>query len=73
MTTVYKIVVASHLLPAGEFKGHLKTDTFVAANETDSYKWWAVNVGTFEKDFTRIVSLSLRRTSYVTFADRRDR
>jgi hypothetical protein len=59
VTTVYKLVAASHLLPAGDFKGHLETVTFIAANETESHKWWAVNVGTFEKDFTRIVSPEL--------------
>jgi hypothetical protein len=30
----YKLVAAPHLLPAGDFKGHLETVTFIAANET---------------------------------------
>ena len=57
----YKLVAAPHLLPAGDFKGHLETVTFVAASDTDpqTHKWWAVDVGTFEKDFTRIVSPEL--------------
>jgi hypothetical protein len=55
----YKLVATPHLLPAGDFKGHLDTVTFIAANETQTHKWWAVNVGTFEKDFTKIVSPEL--------------
>jgi hypothetical protein len=55
----YKLVAAPQLLPAGDFQGHLETVTFIAANENESHKWWAVNVGTFEKDFTRIVSPEL--------------
>ena len=46
-------------VPAGDFKGHLETVTFIAANENQTHKWWAVNVGTFEKDFTKIVSPEL--------------
>jgi hypothetical protein len=56
---VYKLVAAPHLLPAGDFKGHLETITFIAAPENETHKWWAVNVGTFEKDFTKIVSPEL--------------
>jgi hypothetical protein len=59
MTTMYKLVAAPHLLPAGDFKGHLETVTFIAANEQETHRWWAVNVGTFEKDFSRIVSPEL--------------
>jgi hypothetical protein len=55
----YKLVATPHLLPAGDFKGHLETVTFIAANENQTHKWWAVNVGTFEKDFTKIVSPQL--------------
>jgi hypothetical protein len=33
--------------------------TFIAANEKETHRWWAVNVGTFEKDFSRIVSPEL--------------
>jgi hypothetical protein len=56
---VYKLVAAPHLLPAGDFKGHLEIITFIAASENETHKWWAVNVGTFEKDFTKIVSPEL--------------
>jgi hypothetical protein len=59
MTTVYKLVAAPHLLPAGDFQGHLETVTFIAANESETHKWWAVNVGSFETDFTKIVSPEL--------------
>lgn len=59
MPTVYKLVAAPHLLPGGDFRGYLETVTFIAANETESHKWWAVNVGTFEKDFMKIVSPEL--------------
>ncbi len=59
MTIVYKLVAAPHLLPAGDFKGYLETVTFIAANEKETHRWWAVNVGTFEKDFSRIVSPEL--------------
>ena len=59
MTNLYKLVAAPHLLPAGDFKGHLETVTFIAANEKETHKWWSVNVGTFEKDFSRIVSPEL--------------
>jgi hypothetical protein len=49
-----------------------------ARNEKESHKWRAVNVGTFEKDFTRIVSPELaqnivhrlRQGEIVEFPDR---
>jgi hypothetical protein len=59
MPPIYKLVAAPHLLPEGDFKGHLETVTFIAASENETHKWWAVNVGTFEKDFTKIVSPEL--------------
>jgi hypothetical protein len=59
MPRVYTLVAAPHLLPAGDFQGHLETVTFIATNEHESHKWWAVNVGTFEKDFMKIVSPEL--------------
>jgi hypothetical protein len=59
MPLVYKLIATPHLLPAGDFKGHLETVTFIAANENESHRWWAVNVGTFEKDFTKNVSPEL--------------
>jgi hypothetical protein len=49
------------LLPEGEFMGHLETVTFVAASEVESHKWWAVNVGAFEKNFGQVVSPELAR------------
>ena len=63
MTNVktYKLVAVPFLLPEGEFKGHLETVTFVAASEAESHKWWAVNVGTFERDFSQVVSRELAR------------
>jgi hypothetical protein len=53
---MYKLIAAPHLLPAGDFKGHLETVTFIAANDKETHRWWGVNVGTFEQDFARIVS-----------------
>jgi hypothetical protein len=61
MTARYKLVAVPFPLPEGEFKGHLETVTFVAANEEQSLKWWAVNVGTFESDFRKIVSPEMAR------------
>jgi hypothetical protein len=43
----------------GEFKGHLETVTSVEATENESHKWWSVNVGTFERDFSQVVSPEL--------------
>ncbi len=59
MTKLYKLIAAPHLLLTGDFKGSLETVTFTAAHESESYRGWAVNVGTLEKDFTRIVSPEL--------------
>jgi hypothetical protein len=78
MPPVYKLVAAPHLLPAGDFQGYLETVTFIAANEKESHKWWAVNVGTFENDFMKIVSPELaanimsrlRRGEIVEFPNR---
>lgn len=55
----YKLVAVSFLLREGDFKGHLETVTFIAANENESHRWWSVNVGTYEMDFKRIVSPEL--------------
>ena len=38
MPTEYKLVAAPHLLPAGDFQGHLETVTFIAANEKESHR-----------------------------------
>ena len=59
MPGMYKLVAVPHLLAEGEFKGHLETVTFVAATESESHKWWSVNVGTFERDFSQVVSPEL--------------
>ena len=56
MQPTYKLIAVPFLLHEGDYKGHLETVTFIAASENDTHKWWSVNVGTFEKDFTRIVS-----------------
>jgi hypothetical protein len=63
MSTVYKLVDAAHLRPAGDFKGHFETVTFIAANENESHKWWAVNVGTFERISPRSSHRNSRRIS----------
>ena len=57
----YKLVAVPFLLRGGDFKGHLETVTFIAANEERSHKWWAVNVGTFESDFRKVVSAEMAR------------
>jgi hypothetical protein len=59
--SLYKLVAVPSLLKEGEFKGHLETVTFVAASEKESRKWWSVNVGTYEEDFTKIVSPELAK------------
>jgi len=50
----YKLIAAHHLPPAGDFKGHLETVTFIAESDTDpkTHKWWEVNTD------------RLKRTSY---------
>ena len=61
ITTTYKLVAVPSLLREGESKGHLETVTFIAAAEHDTHKWWSVNVGTYESDFSMIVSPELAR------------
>ena len=56
MPGMYKLVAVPHLLPEGQVKGHLETVTFVAATAEESHKWWSLNVGTFERDFSQVVS-----------------
>jgi hypothetical protein len=56
---MYKLVATPHLLSEGPFKGHLERVTFIAANEFETHKWWTVNVGSFERDFRKIVSPEL--------------
>ena len=72
MPTVYKLGATPRLLPARDFKAHLETVTFIAASETESHKWWAVNVETFEKDFTKIVSPELAEEHCEPASPRRD-
>jgi hypothetical protein len=62
MPIVYKLVAAPHLLPAGDFKGHLETVTFIAASETESHEWREVNVGTFERTLQGWFRRSSRKT-----------
>ena len=61
MRSLYKLVAVPFLLSEGDFKGHLETVTFVAASEGGTHKWWSVNVGTYERDFTKIVSPELAK------------
>ena len=71
MPTVYKLVAAPHLLPAGDFKGHLETVTFIAANENETHIWWAVNVGTFERTLRRLSRRNSHRTLCIDSAKER--
>lgn len=59
--TTYKLVAVPSLLREGEFRGHLETVTFIAAGDHATHKWWSVNVGTYESDFSKIVSPELAR------------
>jgi hypothetical protein len=59
--TTYKLVAVPFLLLEGAFRGHLETVTFIAASEQETHKWWSVNVGTFESDFSKVVSPELAR------------
>jgi hypothetical protein len=61
MTKLFKLVAIPSLLQEGDFKGRLETVTFLAASEEASHKWWTVNVGTYERDFTKIVSPELAK------------
>jgi hypothetical protein len=55
----YKLVAVPFLLREGDFKGHLETVTFIAASEEKTHRWWSVNTGTLETDFSTIVSPEL--------------
>jgi hypothetical protein len=61
MIAKYKLIAVPFLKNEGEVKGALETVTFIAASEAATHKWWCVNVGTFEKDFQRIVSPELAK------------
>ena len=39
----------------GKFIGHSETVTFIAVNGDEMHKWRSVNVGSFEKDFSKVV------------------
>src|SRR5713101_660449 len=57
MAGFYKLIAVPHLLTEGEHKGHFETVTFTAeSGQGDVHKWWCVNIGTFEADFSRIVN-----------------
>lgn len=61
MVAKYKLIAVPFLKNEGAAKGSLETVTFIAASEAATHKWWCVNVGTFEKDFQRIVSPELAK------------
>jgi hypothetical protein len=61
MQKTYTLKAEPFLLIEGPFKGHLETVTFYASSETHSFRWWSVNMGTFVKDFQRIVSPELAK------------
>jgi hypothetical protein len=61
MARTYKLKAEPSLLVEGPFKGHLETVTFLATADGEEHKWWAVNVGTFEQDFSKIVSPELAK------------
>ena len=55
MAEPYKLTATPFLLLEGEDKGHLETVTFIATSERDTQKWWSVNVGSYETDFSKLV------------------
>lgn len=57
----YKLIAVPFLKGEGEAKGVLETVTFIAASEAATHKWWCINVGTFERDFQKIVSPELAK------------
>jgi hypothetical protein len=61
MTADYKLIAVPSLREDGDYKGHLETVTFIAASPNATHKWWCVNVGTFERDFQKIVSPELAK------------
>jgi hypothetical protein len=61
MTSSYKLIAVPSLLREGEFKGHLESITFIATAEHGMHKWLSVDVGTYESDFSRIVSPEMAR------------
>jgi hypothetical protein len=57
MAGSYRLIAVPHLLAEGELKGHFETVTFTAeSGEGEVHKWWSVNTGTFEADFSKIVN-----------------
>jgi hypothetical protein len=55
MAEPYKLTAIPFLQLEGGDKGHLETVTFVATSEREMQKWWSVNVGSYETDFSRLV------------------
>jgi hypothetical protein len=53
--TTFMLIAEPGLLLEGTFKGHLETVAFIAVNGEETHKWWSVNVGSFEKDFSKVV------------------
>jgi hypothetical protein len=58
MAEPYKLTATPFLLLEGEDKGHLETVTFIATSERETQKWWSVNVGSYETDFSKLVHSS---------------
>jgi hypothetical protein len=72
MAGFYKLIAVPHLLTKGEHKRHFETVTCTAeSGQGDVHKWWCVNIGTFEADFSRIVTRRLRRRSSTVSASAR--
>jgi hypothetical protein len=61
VATEYKLIAVPFLLREGDFRGRLEKVTFIAASESETHKWWTVNVGTYETDFRQIVSPELAK------------
>jgi len=58
MAEPYKLTATPFLLLEGEQKGRLETVTFIATSDRDTQKWWSVNVGSYETDFSTLVHSS---------------
>ena len=78
MPSVYKLVAAPHLLPGGDFKGHLETVTFIAANEKELPQMVGSECRNLREGLPKIVSPELaanivsrlRRGEIVEFPNR---
>lgn len=58
MAGLYRLTATPSLLFEGEDEGHLETVTFIATSERETQKWWSVNVGSYETDFSKLVHSS---------------